>query len=112
MRSPIDFAGIRAAVSIRAALERLGCPIYRVELAALRGPCPLCGDGRRSSRRLVIKPPYWYCLHCQAHGDVIALWAAVRRLGVGAAALDLCREFGIPMPRVTLARGTDKRCCP
>lgn len=100
----IDFAALRQQVSIEEALRRLGnWQATARNGAQLRGPCPIHGSRRPTSRSFSVnlERNIFQCFApaCQAHGNVLDLWAAVRQLDLYEAALDLAQTFAIEPPR-------------
>jgi transposase InsO family protein len=94
----VDFAAIRSQVTIRQVLHRLG---HLDRLQAIgsehRGPCPVhgCDDGRNRSFSANIEKNVFRCFSpgCGAAGNVLDLWAAVHKLPLREAALDLVETF-------------------
>lgn len=94
----IDFADLRRQISMTDVLRRLDVlPRLRGNGPQRRGPCPVhqqaTDSGRTFSVNLVKQA--FRCLdpQCQAHGNLLDLWAAVHRLPLHAAALDLAKTF-------------------
>lgn len=88
IRDQIDLADVAARFTNlkRAGRSQMGC-------------CPLPSHRDSTPSFCVYPDGRWRCYGCQQHGDVIDLWAEVRGLGRGIeAALDLAREYGIPLP--------------
>lgn len=101
----IDFADLRRQISMTDVLRRLDIfPRLRGDGPQRRGPCPVHQNptdaGRTFSVNLVKQ--VFRCLHpdCQAHGNVLDLWAAVHHLPLHAAALDLAKTFHLNVPRI------------
>jgi hypothetical protein len=108
----LDFAHLKQQLPLARVLEHLGllaqlrgrgpqrrgpCPIHLCPLApALRGEgSEVRGRGRTFSVNLDANV---FCCHhaaCGQKGDVIDLWAALKRLSLRDAALDLVRTFGL-----------------
>lgn len=64
----------------------------------LKGRCPTPGHGD-STPSFYVYDDHAHCYGCGFHGDVVDLWATCRGLQPGIdAALDLAREFGVPLP--------------
>jgi len=104
----VDFAAIRSQVTIRQVLHRLGhLDCLRVIGAEHRGPCPVhgCDDGPHRSFSANIEKNVFRCFSpgCGAGGNVLDLWAAVHKLPLREAALDLVATFGLDV------RATEKR---
>jgi DNA primase len=74
----VDFADVKARVSIERAIELLGIPMTG-KGAQYRGACPACQSG--GDRALVVTPGkgMFYCFAAGIGGDVIAFAAHIRR---------------------------------
>lgn len=96
----IDFTAVRAAVSIAAVLELLGCQATTQFAAQHRGPCPLHGSTSGTSRCFSANTAdnCFHCFKCGRSGNALELWAAAQRLSIYDAAVDLCQRLGIPIP--------------
>ncbi len=94
----VDFAAIRSQVTIRQVLHRLGL-LHRLKAVGSehRGPCPVQGrdDGHNRSFSANIEKNVFRCFSpsCGASGNVLDLWAAVHKLPLREAALDLVETF-------------------
>ena len=96
----IDFARLRAEITMEQVLDRLGFePVARRE-DQLRGPCPVHGSSRPQSRTFSVnvRTGRYYCHQCHSRGNPLELWAAVHHLPIYEAALDLCRALGNDIP--------------
>lgn len=110
----IDFARLRRQIRMTDVLEHLGA-LQRLQGqgAQRRGPCPIHehspGDGRTFSVNL--DKHVFRCLdpHCNAHGNVLDLWAAVHHLPLRDAALHLAETFRIPIDQTTKATSGTER---
>jgi transposase len=96
---PLDFAEIRAQISMRQVLEHLGhLRILKGSAAQRRGPCPVHGADDPSSRSFSVHldRQVFQCFHppCGSHGNVLDLWAAIHRLPLPEAACHLAETFG------------------
>jgi transposase len=101
----IDFADLRRQISMTDVLRRLDMlPRLRGDGPQRRGPCPVHQNptdaGRTFSVNLVRQ--VFRCLDpdCQAHGNVLDLWAAVHHLPLHPAALDLAKTFHLNVSRI------------
>lgn len=98
--APLDFAEIRAQISMRQVLEHLGClSVLKGSAAQRRGPCPVHGgdgDGGGRCFSVHLERQVFQCFHppCHAHGNILDLWAAVHRLPLPEAARHLAETFG------------------
>ena len=96
----IDFHQVRQQVSMTQVLDLIGFQATRRRGLQLRGPCPIPGC-RSSSRRAFsvhLTRQVYHCFACGSHGNLLNLWAAVRRLPLHPATVDLCRTAGLPLP--------------
>jgi putative transposase len=99
-RPAIDFAAIRAAVSMMAVLQLLGFQAHTSHGAQQRGPCPLHGSTARTSRCFSVNTSdqVFHCFKCGRSGNALNLWAHATRQTPYDAALDLCQRLNIPLP--------------
>ena len=99
----IDFARLRAEITMEQVLDRLGFQPVARSGDQLRGPCPVHGSSSSRSRTFSVNVRHrrYYCHKCRSHGNQLELWAAVRDLPLYEAAVDLCRALGHPVPRKT-----------
>jgi putative transposase len=99
-RPAIDFAAVRAAVTMAAVLQLLGFRPTSSRGAQQRGPCPLHGSTSGTSRCFSVNldQQSFHCFKCGRHGNPLDLWAQVQRLTPYDAATDLCARLGIPLP--------------
>jgi DNA primase len=65
-----------------------------------RGPCPMHGSRSATSRSFAVHlgKNLFHCFRCGAGGNALDLWAALRRLPLHAAVLDLCQRLQRPVP--------------
>ncbi len=107
----VDFATIRSQVTIAQVLHRLG-HLDRLQVigSERRGPCPVhgCDDGHNRSFSANIEKNVFRCFSpgCGAGGNVLDLWAAVHKLPLREAALDLVETFHLDV------RAAEKRLVP
>lgn len=103
----LDFAHIKQHLPIAKVLEHLGAmDALRGTAAQRRGPCPIHGGGRTFSVNLTDNVYQCFTAKCGSKGDVIDLWAAVKKLSLRDAALQLVQVFHLePAP----SPGTEKR---
>jgi len=96
----IDLAQVRSQVSMEQVLTLLGFIPSRRNGHWLRGPCPVHRSPHAQSRDLWVDlaTHRYRCFKCHSAGRQLDLWAAVNGLPVHAAAQDLCRRLGIPVP--------------
>ena len=98
-RPAIDFAAVKAAVTIAAVLQLLGSSLHG-RGTQQRGPCPLHGSTSGTSRCFSanLDKHTFHCFQCGRCGNALALWAQAHKLTPYAAALDLCQRLAIPVP--------------
>jgi transposase len=106
----LDFAHLKRQLSMARVLDQLGLtPRLKGPAEQKRCACPIHrGDGRGRTFSVNLESNVYQCFDakCASQGDVIDLWAAVHKLSVREAALDLVRTFDLePAP----AGGTEKR---
>jgi putative transposase len=99
-RPAIDFAAVRAAVTMAAVLQLLGFQATSTRGAQQRGPCPLHGSTRGTSRCFSanLDQHAFHCFKCGRSGNALDLWAQATQQTPYDAALDLCQRLGIPLP--------------
>jgi DNA primase len=95
----IDFASIRAQVSIRQVLELLNFMPSSREGFQLRGPCPIHRSTSAESRSFSVNfdRNVFQCFSCGAQGNQIDLWAKSQSLTLIEAGRDLSRRFDLPL---------------
>jgi putative transposase len=99
-RPAIDFAAVRAAVTMAAVLQLLGFQAKSRHGAQQRGPCPLHGSTSGTSRcfSVHLEQQLFQCFQCGQRGNALDLWAHANNLTPYDAALDLCDRLAIPEP--------------
>jgi transposase len=100
----IDFAHVKKQLPIARLLDHLGLSArLRGPSAQRRGACPIHrADGRGRTFSVNLDDNVFHCFDpaCQKHGDVIDLWAALHKMDLRAAAVDLVQTFDLePAPR-------------
>jgi transposase len=98
----IDFAALKARVSMEQVLSHLGwLTKLRGAGAQRRGPCPIHarGDERNRSFSVHLGRQIFRCFHppCGAHGNVLDLWAAVQGLPLYEAARHLAATVHVDL---------------
>ena len=100
----VDFADLRRRVSINQVLDHLGHFDHLTGSGSQRrGACPIHdkpGTAPKARHFSVnLERNLFRCLHpqCQAKGNALDLWAAVRQLPIHAAAIDLAKTFQVPL---------------
>jgi transposase len=96
----LDYAAIRQQITMTQVLDRLGClKSLKGRRPQLRGPCPIHGqaDDSRRSFSVHLDKQVFRCFHeeCAIQGNVLDLWAAVRRLPLHEATVDLVKTFNL-----------------
>jgi transposase InsO family protein len=99
-RPAIDFAAVRAALTMAAVLSLLGFQARSSQGAQQRGPCPLHGSTSGTSRCFSanLEQHTFHCFKCGRSGNALDLWAQATGQTPYDAALDLCQRLGIPLP--------------
>jgi putative transposase len=99
-RPAIDFAAVRAAITLAAVLQLLGFQANSSRGSQQRGPCPLHGSTSGTSRCFSVnfEQQAFHCFKCGQSGNALDLWAAATGQLPYDAAIDLCNRLGIPLP--------------
>jgi putative transposase len=99
-RPAIDFAAVRAAITMASVLGLLGFQARSAQGAQQRGPCPLHGSTSGTSRCFSanLNQHNFHCFKCGRSGNALDLWAQATRQTPYDAALDLCQRLNIPLP--------------
>jgi putative transposase len=99
-RPAIDFAAVKAAVTMAAVLQLLGFQPNSTNGAQQRGPCPLHHSTSGTSRCFSanLDDHLFRCFKCGKGGNALDLWAQAHRLTIYDAAIDLCQRLSIPLP--------------
>jgi DNA primase len=96
----VDFRVLRSEITIEQVLGQLGfVPVSRSG-DQWHGPCPIHGSSSASSRSFSVnlRTGRYFCHKCNSHGNQLELWAAIHRLPIHEAAIDLCRALGRDVP--------------
>jgi hypothetical protein len=109
-RPAIDFAAVRAAITLAAVLELLGFQARSRRGAQERGPCPLHGSTSGTSRCFSahLERNLFHCFKCGRRGNALDLWAQARNLTPYDAALELCQRRAIPVPLLPSPRNREE----
>jgi len=115
-RPAIDFAALRASLTIASVLALLGFTPRSDHAGQQRGACPLHGSTHGTARCFSVNTQAhtFHCFKCGRSGNALDLWAAATRLSVYDAALDLCHRLNIPLPTRNREEETvvaDSRTC-
>jgi putative transposase len=107
VRPAIDFAAVRAAVTMAAVLGLLGFEPNTSRRRQQRGPCPLHGSTSGTSRCFSanLDRHSFHCFKCGRSGNALDLWAGATRQTIYDAALDLCQRLAIPLPTLQSSNG-------
>jgi putative transposase len=99
-RPAIDFAAVRAAITLLAVLDLLGFQAQTTHGAQQRGPCPLHGSTPATSRCFSVNhgDQIFHCFKCGRSGNALDLWAQATRQTPYDAAVDLCQRLSVPLP--------------
>lgn len=99
-RPAIDFAAVRAAVTIAQVLALLGFAPCSQHAGQQRGACPLHGRTSGTSRCFSVNTHAhtFHCFKCNRSGNALDLWAAANRLSIYDAAVDLCHRLHVTLP--------------
>jgi DNA primase len=99
-RPKVDYAFLRQQVTIQQVLENLGLmKELRGRGDGRRGPCPVHGQPGSTERTFSVHlgKNAFQCFHadCKVQGNALDLWAAIHRLPLYDAALNLAETFGL-----------------
>ncbi len=102
-RPAMDFAAVRAAITMAAVLGLLGFQPRSTYGAQQRGPCPLHGSTHGTSRCFSanLDKNNFHCFKCGRSGNALDLWAQATRQSIYDAAVDLCERLHLPLPTLT-----------
>jgi len=113
-RPAIDFAAVRAAVTIAQVLTLLGFTPRSDHAGQQRGPCPLHGSTHGTARCFSVNTHAhtFHCFKCNRCGNALDLWAAANRLSIYDAAVDLCQRLNIPLPLLAPRNREEEKVAP
>jgi len=96
----LDYRRARAELRLAEVLHLIGYEPRSRLGQQLRGPCPLHGSRSPTSRVFSVHlgKNLYHCFRCGAGGNALELWAALTRLPLHAAVLDLCERLHHPVP--------------
>ncbi len=98
----VDFNRVRAEITMEQVLSLLGFQPSRRSGVQWYGSCPLhepsSGHRRLRSFSVNVAIGRYFCHRCHSHGNQLELWAAVTKLPLHQAAVDLCRRLGRDVP--------------
>ena len=96
----VDFHVLRNEITMEQVLSLLGFePATRCG-PQWHGACPVHGSTSNRSRSLSVNVERgrYYCHKCHSKGNQLELWAAVKKMSLYQAAIDLCRALGRDTP--------------
>jgi DNA primase len=98
----VDFHVLRTEITMEEVLRQLRFQPTSRSGDQLHGPCPVHGSTFPGSRTFSVNLANgrYYCHKCHSHGNQLELWAAVHKLSLYAAAVDLCRVLARQVPWV------------
>jgi putative transposase len=100
-RPAIDFAAVRAAITITQVLRLLGFTPASAHAGQQRGSCPLHGSTHGTARCFSVNTQAhtFHCFQCGRSGNALDLWTQATRQSIYDATVDLCQRLAIPLPR-------------
>ena len=103
-RPALDFAALRAAVTLAAVLHLLGFQARSTRGAQQRGACPLHGSTSGTSRCFSanLDNHTFHCFKCGRSGNALDLWAQATGENLYDAAVDLCQRLHLPLPQLAV----------
>ena len=98
----VDYQSVRESVPMARVLELVQFEPTTQSGSELRGPCPIHGSTSPRSRSFAVNTEKhsFQCFKCNAKGNQLDLWAAVKKLSLYKAAIDLCNAAGVEVPWV------------
>jgi DNA primase len=99
----IDYQQLRRTIPMRQVLDLIGFQASWRQGPQFRGRCPIPGCCSASGRSFSVHltRQIYHCFACRSWGNALDLWAAVQRLSLHQAALDLCRVTNLNPPWLT-----------
>jgi putative transposase len=99
----IDFAALRAVVTMAAVLKLLGFQSHSNHGVQQRGPCPLHGSTSGTSRcfSVNLQRHTFHCFKCGRSGNALDLWAQATSQSAYDAAIDLCQRLHLSVPELS-----------
>jgi hypothetical protein len=96
----LDFHELRASVSIADVLHLIGFVPRQTCGHQVRGPCPVHGSSSPNSRIFSVNlmTNAYRCFKCGSAGNQLDLYAALTKLSLFEAAIDLCEKLNRPTP--------------
>jgi transposase InsO family protein len=99
-RPAIDFAAVRAAITIAEVLALLGFVPRSEHAGQQRGACPLHGSTHGTARCFSVNTnaQTFHCFKCGRSGNALDLWVQATKQTPYEAAVDLCQRLHVPLP--------------
>jgi DNA primase len=96
----VDYRRVREQISMADVIELAGLTELQVSGDELRGPCPVHDSESPKSRAFAVNlgKNAYYCHKCGAAGNQLDLWAALNKLTLHEAAIDLCKRSNVEVP--------------
>lgn len=96
----VNFEQLRNEITMDQVLDLIGFELTSRRGDQLHGACPVHGSqtARSGSFSVSLSQSRYYCHKCHSKGHQIELWAAVTKLSLHTAAIDLCRCIGRDVP--------------
>jgi DNA primase len=96
----IDFNRLRSEITMAQVLDLLAFEPAARSGSQWYGRCPLHDAPPRRKRFFSVNLALgrYYCHRCHSHGNPLELWAAVTKLPLHQAAIDLCQRLGQEVP--------------
>lgn len=96
----VDFQVLRQEITMEQVLSQLGFQPKNKSGSQWRGVCPIheTTSERGPTFSVNVDTARYQCHKCQSKGNQIELWAAVKRLSIYDAAVDLCKALGRDVP--------------
>jgi len=96
----VDYSAVESRVSMAKVLDLLGISAQGAASDQRRGPCPIHASRSPHSRSFSVNVArgVCQCFKCGFVGNQIQLWAALKKMTVYEAAIDLCRQAGVEVP--------------
>jgi DNA primase len=107
----IDYRRARAELRLIDVLELIGYEPRCRHGSQWRGGCPLHGSRSATSRSFAVHlgKNLFHCFRCGAGGNALELWAALSRLPLHAAVLDLCQRLHREVPWLNQPQSSRRR---
>ncbi len=98
--SGVHYKAVQSRVPMVRVLELLGFVAQGITGDQLRGPCPIHRSQSLRSRSFSVHLArgVCHCFKCGFVGNQIQLWAALNKMTVYEAAVDLCQQAGVEVP--------------